>query len=979
VKSNQNKKQTMKISKMKSRFLVISFMLYLIFSCFLLIFSQSKPNTENLPPPEEDAETMLAFLLSDKTRNLHQWSAISQFHGLPSDRVNAIAQTSDGILWFATDLGLAKFDGRRVQTVSPENFSNKRILALKTDDNGALWIGTEKGAFRFFNNSFLPIPQTKDFSINSIKTAVEAKNIVYLSAQSDSKAKEILLGVIQNSAGDLEVDFNSQTNLKFNNSITFAPEITGEIKNVSAKTFDTDQNLWLGTIGNGVFLYRGNEQISHYTLENTAGGLRSNEILSIFVDRENVVWFGTIKGISRFDPNSPLSEQFSVGSKSNFIRTIFQAKDGRIFAGTQQGLFVSETAGNWRIVDGFEKKRIYSIAENNKGNLLLGTSRGLLFYPAITGNLPKFVTKDSDNNQSETTENQTPKGSIRAIQTFQNKTIFAVFGQGLAQLNGTNYTPFANFPPEITNATTLKSDGAKLWIGTAENGAYNFDGNRFSFDEKLAALKGNAIWAIEGTAEKQLWFGTEHGLFLLENGELQTIKSGIDVRGIVLSPDGNGVWCATEKDGLIRFAQADDFGWISSRLDVEQGLPSQKVFSVFKQSDDTFLIGTSRGVVRYKIPKTEPLLIPTRILSRRLHSNDELNSTITLEYPQNALTVEVSAINSRTFPEQFQYAFLLFDGKNQVIRKKIGNDSQFFMDNLAAGEYTAKIRAFDKNLIASEPLIFKFKVEKAPFPWITLALTILLLLALIALIWAIFSQRKIFQKSSQLKLANSELTSARLDLANEAERERRRISRDLHDQTLADLRHLQLLADKLPNIGETVENSKTIRDEIENVSQEIRRICEDLSPSVLENIGFSAALQWVLSNSFDVNSATENHEYEFVCAENLDENLGFSQSEQIQIYRIAQEVLSNISRHADATKIKMTVEKTVENEFVLKIEDDSKYFDFQVKTNAKGRGLSNIKSRANLINAEVFYSKSESGGTTFTLIKKTAQTVEIHT
>src|SRR5215207_4270031 len=153
----------MKSSKIKRRFLIGNFLLCLVFS--LLIFSQNRPKTENLEPPDvEDTETMLTLLLSDKTRNLHQWSAISQFHGLPSERVNAIEQTPDGIMWFATDSGLAKFDGRRVQSVSPENFSNKRILTLKTDRRGMLWIGTDKGAFRFFNNSFLPIPQTADFS-----------------------------------------------------------------------------------------------------------------------------------------------------------------------------------------------------------------------------------------------------------------------------------------------------------------------------------------------------------------------------------------------------------------------------------------------------------------------------------------------------------------------------------------------------------------------------------------------------------------------------------------------------------------------------------------------------------------------------------------------------------------------------------------------------------------------------------------------
>jgi len=960
-------------SKMKSRFLIGNFLLCFIFS-LIFAFSQSKPKPENsAPPEEEDAETMLTLLLSDKTRNLHQWSAISQFHGLPSERINAIEQTPDGIMWFATDSGLAKFDGRRVQSVSPENFLNKRILALKTDQSGALWIGTEKGAFRFDNNSFLPIPETADFSINSI--AVSAENKIFLSTENNSK--DVFIEISQNPEGGLVTNTISEKPSELKNSAILPKQFSENVGVVNSTVFDADENLWVGTKGNGVFLFRGAEQISRYTLENTAGGLRSNEILSIFVDRENVIWFGTSKGISRFDPNSPLSEQFAVGTDSNFIRTIFQAKDGKIYAGTQQGLFISESVGNWKIVEGFEKRRIYSIAENEKGNLLLGTSRGLFFYPSIPNESEKSTAKTAESSSSET-EKQTPTGSIRAIQNFQNKTFLGVFGQGLARLENAGFTPLSNNPPEILNLTSLKSVNDKLWLGTAENGAFYFDGNKFSVENNLEDLKNKAIWAIEGGAENGLWFGTEKGLFLYKNGELTPINTELDVRAIALSADGNGIWCATEKNGLVRFAEDQNFGWISSRLDVEQGLPSQKIFSVFRQTDDIFLIGTTRGVVRYKTPKTKPLLVPTRILSRRLHAPEELKSQIVLEYPQNTLTAEVSAINSRTFPEQFQYSFLLFDGKNQVVRKKFGSDAQFLMDNLAANDYTVEIRAFDKNLIASEPLIFQFKVEKPPFPWITLALTVLLLLALIALLWAILSQRKIFQKSSELKQANRELNTARLDLANEAERERRRISQDLHDQTLADLRHLQLLTDKLPASEETAENSKTIRREIENVSKEIRRICEDLSPSVLENIGFSAALEWALSNSLQTDSAEQNIEYEFVCAENLEDNLPLSSAEQIQIYRIAQEVLSNISRHSEAEKVKMTVEKTPENEFLLRIEDNGKDFEFEKNLKREGRGLSNIKSRANLIEAEFSFAKSDSGGTIFTLKKQLAKTVESH-
>lgn len=982
----------------------------LIFTAFT--FSQIKPS-ENLSPNnptllEINDEQLLTFLLSERTQNLHQWGAVTQFHGLPSDRVNTIAQTADGILWFGTDLGLAKFDGRRVQTVGSEDFSNKRIFILKTDSEKNLWIGTEKGAFRFINNGFQLIPNTGEFAIKSI---IFTENNRTFLASDDGKVFEVSFneskmqsqlvatkrfkieslgnkdeniffgteneGLFQSSINDFDqqnlanritkistIEKDAKGDLWIGgNGLFFAEsplvpkQIGGNLGTVNSLAFETGENLWVGTNGNGAFLFRGVEQKRHFTFENTAGGLRSNEIYATFVDRENVIWFGTNKGVSRFDPNSPFSEKFSSDLNSKFIRTLFQAKDGKVYAGTQRGLFVSATAGEWQKVVGFEKNTIYSIAENSDGKLLFGTPRKLLF-----SNQSSVSADETETSETSDSENQTPSGSIRTIENFRGRTFFAVFGQGLSELVNSTFSAISGNTNETRNIISLKSDGdKKLWFGTAESGVFVFDGERIFADARFSELKNKAVWEIEGSEEKGLWFGTEKGLFLFQNGELQTILPETDVRAVVVSEDSKAVWCATEKDGLMRLVFDEEFGWMTSRLDVEQGFPSQKIFSLLKLPDETLLIGTNRGVVRYKTPDTKPILIPTRIVSRRLHSVEELKSNITLEYPQNTLTVEVAAISSRTFPEQFQYAFTLRDDKNKTLQKKFSKDSQFLPDDLTAGNYTVEIRAFDKNLIASEPLTFTFSVEKSPFPWITLLLSVLLLIALAALIWAIFSQRKIFQK-------NTELKQARFDLANEAERERRRISRDLHDQTLADLRHLQLLTDKDSTNGDTPVN---VREEIENISTEIRRICEDLSPSVLENIGFSAALEWALSNE-------NKFEYEFICPENFDENLPLSSSEQIQIYRIVQEVLSNISRHAEAAKVKLSVEISLENLFLLTIEDNGKSFDFDNTKIKKGRGLSNIKSRAALVDAKVFYRKGENGGTVFTLSKNLNKNVEIH-
>jgi ligand-binding sensor domain-containing protein len=109
---------------------------------------------------------------------LHQWGAVTLFHGLPSDRVHAIAQTPDGAMWFGTETGLAKFDGRRTQTINDPALPAGRILALQTDPNGALWIGTEAGATRFHEGQFIKANDTSSQPITAIASDPSGSVIV---------------------------------------------------------------------------------------------------------------------------------------------------------------------------------------------------------------------------------------------------------------------------------------------------------------------------------------------------------------------------------------------------------------------------------------------------------------------------------------------------------------------------------------------------------------------------------------------------------------------------------------------------------------------------------------------------------------------------------------------------------------------------------------------------------------------------------
>ncbi|HEX7956206.1 MAG TPA: ATP-binding protein, partial [Pyrinomonadaceae bacterium] len=210
--------------------------------------------------------------------------------------------------------------------------------------------------------------------------------------------------------------------------------------------------------------------------------------------------------------------------------------------------------------------------------------------------------------------------------------------------------------------------------------------------------------------------------------------------------------------------------------------------------------------------------------------------------------------------------------------------------------------------------------------------------------------------------------------------------RDLHDQTLADLRRLLLLTDEMqqpaPNAAAgtpaplfsaaTLPDATRLRAEIESISHEVRRICEDLSPSVLENVGFAAALEWALATACSQQPAAGRFAYDFRCDEDLEERLALAPGVQMQVYRIVQEAVSNVCRHARAAHVSLSVTLEAAGDFLLTLSDDGRGFDADNKRALKGRGLAGRRARASLIEAEVAWTPREGGGTVFILKKREA-------
>lgn len=196
------------------------------------------------------------------------------------------------------------------------------------------------------------------------------------------------------------------------------------------------------------------------------------------------------------------------------------------------------------------------------------------------------------------------------------------------------------------------------------------------------------------------------------------------------------------------------------------------------------------------------------------------------------------------------------------------------------------------------------------------------------------------------------------------EDERQRIARDLHDQLGQRLTALRLklaAVRSLTNDESEISTRITRLQEIATtIDNEVSFLSAQLRPSVLDDLGLEEALKayaddW--SRHYDV--GLEFHS-------NLSLADRIPKEAETQFYRIAQEGLNNIVKHANARNVSMLLERTV-NTIVLVIEDDGTGFDQQEladRSSRQGLGLVGMLERANLIGANLEIESENGSGTT---------------
>src|SRR5205085_858617 len=201
---------------------------------------------------------------------------------------------------------------------------------------------------------------------------------------------------------------------------------------------------------------------------------------------------------------------------TNFVRTLYQAGNGRTIAGTNRGLFVyDEKAAKWNPVRGLGQNIIYAVAEDRSQRLLVAAVSG--FYVAAEQSGP--LEEQSFTRLESGSGNADGVGSVRAIAQLNGATYFAIYGRGIERIDGSRSTlTWTNTAANPREVLSLLADGDRLLIGTSRDCVFVSDGKTIHDEPIFSALKGPPVRSITRTPDGSVWFGTSGGVFLCKAG-----------------------------------------------------------------------------------------------------------------------------------------------------------------------------------------------------------------------------------------------------------------------------------------------------------------------------------------------------------------------------------------------------------------------------------------------------------------------------
>ena len=483
----------------------------------------------------------------------------------PGGAVNAVTQTNDGYLWVGTDKGLFRFDGFNFVQISFSPLaaaSNASVLGLTTDANGNLWVRVQ-GTDALYQ---------KDGKFQAIAYGAEPMNSHVTAISKDRTGAVLVSDVVM---GTFRFEGANPERVA-------TPQMLPGSSPVISIAETSDDKIWLGTLGAGLFLLTHNDVAAVNT---TFPERKINCLLPISKDDLLV---GTDNGLYQWNGRDFRRVALPPSPPNVQILTLLRDRDSNVWAGTDRGLLHMNAKGT-----SFSEEKeirgngaINALFEDHEGNVWVGGARGL---ERIRDTV--FMTPSS------------ARGSrIESVGPIyvdaEGRTWFAPSQGGLYALNDARIQPTTAVPGNDV-VYSITGRGSEIWLGRQRGGLTHLQwrngtiiGQTFTEKDGLAQ---NSVYTVLESRDESVWAGTlSAGVSRFHDGRFTTYTTanglaGNSVSSILQSRDGV-MWFATS-NGLSSFSNDQ---W--KTYGTQEGLPSQNVNCLFEDSEGVLWSGTSVGM-----------------------------------------------------------------------------------------------------------------------------------------------------------------------------------------------------------------------------------------------------------------------------------------------------------------------------------------------------------------------------------------------
>jgi signal transduction histidine kinase len=227
-------------------------------------------------------------------------------------------------------------------------------------------------------------------------------------------------------------------------------------------------------------------------------------------------------------------------------------------------------------------------------------------------------------------------------------------------------------------------------------------------------------------------------------------------------------------------------------------------------------------------------------------------------------------------------------------------------------------------------------------------------------------EQRVLERTTDLEKANESLRYLSSRLLSAQEDERKRIAAEVHDVLGSSMSAIKFKIEDIIQrihhmpIGKVLKGLKTLFPVIKGTIDDIRRIQADLRPPLLDDLGIVATLSWYCRRFEGVYSDIKVEQTVTIREEEVPDHL------KITLFRITQEALNNIGKHAKADSVYLGLRK-VDGTLELCIRDNGEGFDplsmFSGENSKKGLGLSSMNERTRFSGGSFSFDSAKGGGT----------------